>query len=98
MKFLLKILLAGMGLFVIGTIAAAEGWTMHRQGAPGHDVPNFSPWLIDAIGRLGPLLVGSDSDLGQRVGALGIISAAIGLVTTAFATWAMLSEASERMG
>ncbi len=49
----------------------------------------------DAIGRLGPLLVGSDSDVDQRLGALGIFIAAIGLVAAAFATWVMLSEASE---
>jgi hypothetical protein len=97
MKAWLKILLCGLGLFVVGTIATDEGWTIHRQSVPGHDVPNFSALLIDAIGRLGPLLVGSDSDLGQRLGALGIILAAIGLVTAAFATWALLREASERM-
>ena len=97
MRYLLKFLLSGMGLCVVGTIATAEGWTIHRQSAPGHDVPNFSAWLVDAIGRLGPLLVGSDSDLGQRLGALGIILATIGGVTAALAIWAMLSEASERM-
>jgi len=93
----LKILLGALGLFGTGTIAIVEGWSIHRQTAPGHDVQNFSPWLIDAIGRLGPLLVGSDSDFGQRLGALDIFVSAIGLVMAGFATWAMLAVASERM-
>ena len=68
---------------------------MHRDSAPGGDVPNFTSWLIDAIGRLGPLLVGSDSDLGQRLGAIGIVLAAIGLLITALATWVIIAEWSD---
>jgi hypothetical protein len=98
MKAWLKVLLVGLALFGLGTIATVEGWNIHRQRVPGHDVPNFSSWLVDAIGQLGPLLVASDSDVGQRLGALGIFIAAIGLVAAAFATWVMLSEVSERMG
>src|SRR5437899_12069131 len=79
MKNLPKVLLLCFGLFAVGIGSTVGGWIIHRQSVPGGDVPNFSLWLVDAVGRVGPLLVSSDSDLGQRLGLVGIMVAAIWL-------------------
>ena len=79
MKNLPKVLLLCFGLFAVGIGSTVGGWIIHRQSVPGGDVPNFSLWLVDAVGRVGPLLVSSDSNFGQRLGSVGIIVAAIGM-------------------
>jgi len=96
MKDLTKILLLCLGLFVAGIGTTVEGWTIHRQSVPGGDVPNFSLWLVDAVGRVGPLLVSRDSDLGQRLGAIGIIVAAIGMSAGLFILGAAYDAKHER--
>ena len=71
MKNLPKVLLLCFGLFAVGIGSTVGGWIIHRQSVPGGDVPNFSLWLVDAVGRVGPLLVSSDSNFGQRLGSVG---------------------------
>ncbi|HEX2681777.1 MAG TPA: hypothetical protein VHQ03_10850 [Candidatus Dormibacteraeota bacterium] len=77
MKDNTKLLLFGLGVFLIGAIGIWVGWTMDQQHAHG-DVPSFSGWLIDTFGKLVSLSFGSDTQ-GQRVGSAGIFLAAVGL-------------------
>jgi hypothetical protein len=82
-------------LFAAGAVLTWAGWSAYAQSAPGHDVPGYSQWLLQTIGDVGPLLVGSRSDLGQRLGAAGVILAAIGLATTAVSVWIVLGGDSD---
>jgi len=50
--------------------------------------------LVETIGDVGPLLVGAHSDFGQRVGAAGVILAAIGFTATGFSGWLFLASFS----
>ena len=75
----MNLFLVGLGLFVLGAILNAIGWTLHRRSIAGV-TDNFFKWLLEVIRNFFDMLTGPNSDLGQRLAAFGAILSAIGIV------------------
>lgn len=73
----MELLLIGIGMFVVGTVINAVGWSIDRKTRMM--APELVEWLVGEFAKHFTLLVSRNATTGERVASFGAIISALGL-------------------